>query len=213
MTSDHPQPARTTEHRRPRRRPVVLPLCASLATLLLVAAVAAYATPSGTPSATPEEAGRLDSTLAKIAKFADRRVRPAARRLARELPAGAEGLRALREPAGTTQDQAKIALDELRQMSLPATLDPHYAPALVAAGRAFVAATGQDPLTGTTINPEYSGLDSELAASEARLAGSASEAAKLSARVGQLRQALARSKRRAQRLTRRLRHGGARRGR
>ena len=58
-------------------------------------------------------------------------------------------------------------------MSATATLDPHYLPALVAAGRAYVAVSGQDPLTGTTINPDYLGLEPELAANVARLGRSA----------------------------------------
>jgi hypothetical protein len=152
------------------------------------------------------EAGRLDLSLTRIARLADRQVRPPARRLAQGLPTEAEQLKALREPASTTQEQAKVALDELRQMSVPATLDPHYVPALLAAGRAFLAVSGQDPLTGTTVNPDYLGLESELAASEARLADSASAAAKLSARARWLSRALARTRRRADRLARLLRH-------
>lgn len=204
MYSDHSQPTVSGERRRVRSRSLVLPLCASLAILLVGVAVAASAGSSGR-----REAGRLDSSLARIAKFASRQVRPMALRLEQSLPAGAKQLKALREPASTTEEQAKVALDELRQMSLPTTLDPHYAPALVAAGQTFVAASGQDPLTRTTINPDYQGLDDELATSEARLAGSAGEAAALAARVRRLTHELSRAKRRAHRLARLLRRRDA----
>ena len=201
MLRDRAHSATGEQRRRPRPHPLLLSLGASLGALL-AATVVASAAPSGT-----REAARLDSSLTRIAKLADQRVRPAARRLAQGLPAGVERVKALREPAATTQAQAKVALDELRQMSLPATLDPHYSPALVAAGRAFVAASGQDPLTQTTVNPDYLGLESELATSERQLAGSADEASRLAVRVRRLTQALNRSRRRAQRLTQLLRRG------
>jgi hypothetical protein len=138
----------------------------------------------------------------------------AGRRLARDLPVEASNLKSLREPAATTQAQLGIALDELRQMSAPADLDPHYLPALVAAGRAFVAVSGQDPLTRTAINPEYTGLESELAAGEARLARSAGDARTVAAGIRRLERRLAHMRRRVRRLGRRLRaaHARARRG-
>jgi len=136
--------------------------------------------------------------------------REAGRRLARDLPADAQQLKSLREPAATTQDQTKVALDELRQMSAPATLDPHYAPALVAAGRAFLAVSGQDPLTRTAINPDYTGLESELAAAEARLERSAGDARTAAAGIRRLGRRLVQMRRRVQRLGRRLRAARAR---
>ena len=138
----------------------------------------------------------------------------AGRRLARELPTDASRLGSLREPAATTQAQVAIALDELRQMSAPAELDPHYSPALVAAGRAFVAISGQDPLTRTAINPDYTGLESELAAGEARLEGSAGDARTVAAGIRRLEHRLAQMRRHVHRLERRLRstHARARRG-
>jgi hypothetical protein len=199
MTSRHSQPTAGGEARR-YPRSLLLPVSTSLAVLLAGASVAAPVMSSG-----QGEAGRLGSSLARITRLADRQVRPIARRLAQRLPADAEQLQALREPARTTQDQVKVALDELRQMSISATLDPHYLPALVAAGRAFVAASGQDPLTLTTIDPDYLGLESELARSEARSSASASAAAKLSARIGRLTKALARTRRLADRRARLLR--------
>lgn len=151
-------------------------------------------------------AGQIEGDLTRIARFANRGVRAPALRLARELPDQAAQLGALREPAGTTRDQAGIALDELRQMNAPATLNPHYLPALVAAGRAFVAASGEDPLTRTTINPDYSGLEAQLAASEDRLEQAGDTATKLTTRVKRLARALASARRRARRLESRLRH-------
>ncbi|MGE5336020.1 MAG: hypothetical protein ACM3JL_01190 [Nitrososphaerota archaeon] len=206
MTSFHPQSA-ASGGRRTRPRALLPFLGIALAILPATVAVAASAT-SAPPRAT-REAGRLDSSLSRVAKLAGGQVRPAARQLAQGLPAALQRVQALREPASTTQAQVKIAFDELRQMSAPATLDPHYSAALVAAGRAFVAASGQDPLTRTTINPDYLGLETELAASEAELAGSAGEASRLSTRVRQLTKALSRTKRRAHRLARLLIRGGA----
>lgn len=129
----------------------------------------------------------------------------AARHLARELPTDAARLQALREPAATAQSQVAIALDELRQMGAPADLDPHYLPALVAAGRAFVAASGQDPLTRTTIDPGYTGLEAELATSEARLDRSAGDARTVAAGIRRLERRLADAQRQVRLLQRRLR--------
>lgn len=202
MSADHPQPADHRERRRAGPRSLFLPLCVSLGLLLAAAAVAAP------PLATDaREAALLDSSLQRSAAIAERQVQPLARRLAQGLPGSAEELRALREPAATTQEQVKVALDELRQMSIAASLDPHYLPALLAAGRAFLAASGQDPLTRTTVNPDYLGLERELAASQARLAGSARVGEKLAARVRQLTRQLAGARRRADRLALQLRRG------
>lgn len=204
MTGQDPQAAAGGQRPRARLRSLLLPVGASLLVVLTGSAVAAPPLSRAT-----REARQLDSALTRSARTADRTVRPMARRLAAKLTSGAERLQALREPASTAQEQVEIALDQLRQMSLPAMLDPHYAPALLAAGRAFVAASGEDPLTHTTIDPEYSGLASELAASEARLAGSAGLAVRLAARAGRLSRALARTRRRAGRLARLLRHDSA----
>jgi len=175
--------------------------------LLLGAAMPVAALPSGA-----SEAGRLRSDLARMTKLAKREVQPPAQRLAQRLPGEVERLKRLREPASTATAQIRVALDELRQMSA-LKLDPHYLPALVAAGRAFIAASGQDPLTGTAVNPGYAGLEPELAAGEAGLGRNAADAAKLSTRVKHLTRALARAKRRAGRLEARVRHLGAAAGR
>lgn len=131
-------------------------------------------------------------------------------RLARELPTDASRLESLREPAATTKAQVTIVLDELRQMSIPADLDPHYLPALVAAGRAFVAVSGQDPLTRTAIDPEYAGLEAELATSEARLDRSAGDARTVATGIHQLERRLIRARRLVRLLRRHLRSTRAR---
>lgn len=172
--------------------------------LLLGPAIAASATPGGTA-----EAEQLHSALAQMTELANRQLRPPALRLARDLPGDANRLDALRDPASTTQTQVKIALDELRQMT-SLTLDPHYLPALVAAGRAYVAVSGQDPLTETTINPDYIGLERELAGNVARVGGAAADAGKLSSGVKRLTRELIRAKRRASRLAGEVRRMRAR---
>jgi hypothetical protein len=126
-----------------------------------------------------------------------------ASRLARELPLETARLGRLRDPAGTIESQVSVALGELERMS-PLTYDPHYLPALVATGRVFMAATGQDPLTRTQIQPEYLGLDRELAESAAHIDKSAGQAARLAGTVRRLTSALKRTRRRADRLQRSL---------
>lgn len=195
-TDELRQPTRISK----RLRLPSLLLCTLAATLLLGATVPVLAMPGGAG----EEAGRLHSSLDRIAGLANRELRPPALRLAGDLPADAKRLGALREPASATQAQIAIALDELRQMRTAAILDPHYLPALVAAGRAFAAVSGQDPLTRTTIDPDYLGLEAELAANEARLDRSAGDAGEVSGAVKRLTRALADAKRRAGRLERRI---------
>lgn len=202
MSYEPPRQATGAPGRRRIARPALL---FAFAALLLGAVVPVLASPRGA-----SEAGRLDAALNRSAKLVNHRLRPPAQSLARELPAEAKQIAALREPAATTQAQIAIALDELRQVSLPASLDPHYLPALVAAGRAFAAVSGQDPVTRTTINPEYTGLEAELTASEARLTSFAGDAGEVSAGVKRLRRELTRAKRHARRLERRLRATGAR---
>jgi hypothetical protein len=185
------------ERRRPDARRSLLAVSALLFGMLLGPTIPVAATPGA-------EAGRLHSALARIAKLANREVKPPALQLARDLPAAADRIERLREPALTGQTQIRIALDELRQVGAIATLDPHYLPALVAAGRAYVAVSGQDPLTATTINPDYRGLEPELADEAAQLGSSATEAATLSSRVKRLTRSLAGAKRRARQLERRI---------
>ncbi|MBW8060522.1 MAG: hypothetical protein FVQ78_09430 [Solirubrobacterales bacterium] len=204
MSSDLRQTTGNRDGRPPRARPTLLALCALALALLLGAAMPVPAIPSGAA-----EAGRLHSALVRMTKLANRQVRPPALRLARDLPGDAKRLNALREPASTAQTQMSVVLDELQQMNA-LILDPHYLPALVAAGRAFMAVSGQDPLTRTTINPDYLGLEPELAVNAERLRGAAGDAGKLSAGVKRLTRALIRSKRRARRLEREIRRLRAR---
>jgi len=201
MDTEAPQAITGPKGRDPllRLRTVLL-FGALLALPALVAAVPVVAVQGGAT-----KVGRLDADLAQIAQLNNRGVRAPAQRLVRELPDDAKRLGELREPAATARDQAGIALDELRQMSGPATLNPHYLPALIAAGRAFVATSGQDPVTRTQVNPAYAGLEAELALRETRLQDAAAGAAKLSARAQRLGRALTRARRRARRLERQLR--------
>ena len=85
------------------------------------------------------------------------------------------------------------------------TYDPHYLPALIAVGRAHLAASGQDPLTGTAVDPSYLGLERELVESAGRIETVAAEAGRVSRGVARLRRDLASSQRRERRLERELR--------
>lgn len=187
-------------HRPPSARRPLLAISALVAGALLGAAMPVAAMPVA-----ERQAERLHSTLARIAKQANRDVKPPAGRLARTLPAAADRIQGLREPALTGQAQIRIALDELGQMAAPATLDPHYLRALVAAGRAHLAISGQDPLTATTINPEYRGLEPELAGAAGQLERAASDAAKLSSHVKRLTRSLVVTRRRARQLKQKVR--------
>jgi hypothetical protein len=187
-----------------RRSPVAL-------ATLFAALLLALAIPVAAISGPQREAGRLHADLVRIGKLAGRAVKPPTAQLARDLPAATKRVERLREPASTAQAQIGIALDELRQMK-SLVVDPHYLPALTAAGRAYLAISGNDPLTRTTVNPDYRGLEPELAAEAASLGGSAAAAKKASDRVERLTRLLVRAKRRARRLERRvgrLRRAGA----
>ncbi len=189
--------ASSKSHRPAARRSLLVGSGLALA-LLLVSAVPVPAAPGG-----EKEAGRLYLSLDRMAKFASHRVRPPAARLASALPDVTDRLGRLREPASNAEAQVRITLDELQQMSA-LTYDSHYMAALVAAGRAFVAISGQDPLTRTTINPEYLGLDRELAADAASAEASGRDAGKALRGVRRLNRELIRSKGRAGRLERQL---------
>lgn len=189
MSTDTDQAA--LSRRPPPTRRLPLAIAALVLALLLATTIPVSASPSG-----KAEAQRLHSTLARMAKLANRRLRPPSQQLAQDLPADADRLDRLREPASTAQAQLSVALGEMQQMST-LVLDPHYAPALVAVGRAFVAVSGQDPLTRTTINPEYVGLEQELAANVTRLRQSGDDAETLARDVKRLSQQLVLAKRRA----------------
>lgn len=196
-----------TGHDRPpaARRPLVLS-CALVLVLSLAAAVPVLATSGG-----GGEAARLRSDLDRIAELVNGRLRPPALRLARDLPGDGKRINRLREPASTARAQLKVALDELQRMSA-LKIDSHYLPALIAVGRAYTAVSGDDPVTGTKVNAEYLGLESELATSEARLTEASKDASGLYAAVNRLREELVRSKRRANRIERQIRGMRARNG-
>jgi hypothetical protein len=154
-------------------------------------------------SSPPGEATRLRSEVERASEAASRRLRPPAERLGRDLPLEAGRLDRLSGPAATVEGQLTLALAELERMSA-LTYDPHYLPALVAVGRAFLAATGQDPLTRTQVNPEFAGLGVEIAAGAAGLDGDAQAASRVSRGVRSLSRARARSRHRARSLERLL---------
>lgn len=181
--------------RKPTARRSVVGLAALVLALLLVPTMPVPAEPGGTT-----EAGRLYAALTRMTKLANHRVRPPVLRLARNLPSDAGRLDRLRESASTAQTEVKATLDELRQVGSLAALDPHYLPALVAAGRAYVAVSGKDPVTATTINPDYLGLEPELEGNAAQLRHEAEDAGTAADGIKTLTQELIRSKRRAHRL-------------
>ena len=199
-----PRQARTIT-RPPPGHPRALLLLALLAALVPCAAVPALAS-----GGNGVEAARLGRSLTKATHLARHRLAPATSRLAHGLAGEAGRMPRLREAAGTTQAQIQTALAELRRFGPVAALDPHYLAALVAAGRAFMAVSGEDPLSGTVIDPEYAGLATELTAGEAALVRSAGEAEGASATVRRLERELGRARRQVRRLEHRL--GAARPG-
>lgn len=167
-----------------------------LAAALAAVTVARAAAP--TAAAVTAEADRLGSAASVSAKLA-RRIAPEAGGLAHALPRVLGRLGSLREPTATTEEQLRAALGQMQQMSSLA-YDPHYLPALVAVGRAYLAATGSDPLTGTAVDPEYAGLGREIFRASSDLKRGAARAARLSHEVKSLSRELTGQRRRAARL-------------
>jgi hypothetical protein len=194
-------------HVDPRR---ALGILASFLILALpIATLARAAAP--TPAGTATEAAALSAALAGSTRLARTRLAPEARALARALPHAADRIGSLRQPAATTEEQLGIALGQLQQMTVLA-YDPHYLPALIAVGRAYFAASGTDPLTGTAVDPEYAGLGRELAGSAAALGRDASHGAQLSRTVRSLTTKLSLERRRSAQLAAaldRLRRSGS----
>lgn len=185
-------------------------LAVALCLALVVTALASAASP--TAMSTASDAARLSTAIADSAQLARVRLGPEGSGLARGLPGITKRLDSLRQPAAITEEQLSVALGQLQQMSA-LTYDPHYLPALIAVGRAYVAASGVEPLIGTAVDPEYAGLGRELDAAHAGLSRSAAHAALLSKDVKALAAKLATEKRRAARLAGaldRLRNNGAR---
>ena len=147
--------------------PAARPLLARLAVLL--ALLLGPTLPVPAMPAAPPRPGGSHSALARMTKLANRGYGRRRCGWHGTFPPPPIGSTACANRRAPPRAQIGIALDELRQMGAAAALDPHYLPALVAAGRAYVAVSGQDPLTGTTINPDYLGLEPELAANAAQL--------------------------------------------
>lgn len=178
-----------------RRVRVLLALAVGIA--LACATVAQAAAPS--PAASANAAARLSAAIAGSARLTRASLAPAAKTVAKALPSAAARLDSLQGPAATTEEQLRVALGQLQQVS-PLAYDPHYLPALLAVGRAYLAAAGADPITGITVDPEYTGLRRELAAGRAQLRRSASRAATVAEGLRALSLRLAREKRHAARL-------------
>lgn len=180
--------------------------------LALAGAALALAAPP-TPAGVAGEAAGLSTALEGSTRLVRTRLAPEARALAKGLPRTADRIGSLRRPAATTEEQLSIAFGQLQQMSAVAD-DPHYLPALLAVGRAHLAASGTDPLTGIAVDPEYAGLGNELAAGDAALQRAAARAGRLSRATRALTKRLAEERRRSARLATaldRLRREAARR--
>lgn len=193
-----------------RGAPRALGAITPLVVLVLLAATPARAT-TPTAAGTAAEAVGLSAALTGSAQLTRTRLGPEARALAKALPRLAGRVDSLREPAATTEEQLSIALGQLQQMTVLA-YDPHYLPALMAVGRAYFAASGADPLTGTTVDPEYAGLGRELTGSAAALHRQASRSAQLSRTVRSLTARLSLERRRSAQLAQaldRLRRAGS----
>lgn len=190
------------------RRGRALPTLAAAALVLALLGGAGVA--AGAASGGSGEVSRLRAELIRMTRLVNRRLAPAAGRLATDLPAEREQLGRLREPASTAQAQAKTTLNQLQEMTSVATLDPHYMPALVAAGRAYTAVSGLDPVTGTAISAEYLGLERELTTDGEAIDRSATDANRLATTVKRLREGLGRAQRRARSAERQLQRMRAR---
>jgi hypothetical protein len=202
-------PSGCSPHTSPRRGLGVL--AAFLLAALALAALARAASP--TPAGTAADAAGLSAELVAPSRLARTQLSPEARALAKALPRMAKRVDSLRQPAATTEEQLGIAFGQIQQMTALA-YDPHYLPALVAVGRAYVAARGTDPLTGTMVDPEYGGLGRELTGSAAALHRAAGHSAQLSRTVRSLTAKLAAERRRSTQLATaldRLRRAGSRR--
>src|SRR5690554_2801321 len=122
---------------------------------LALSALASAAVPS--PGENAGQARQLSSAISDAVEQARTRLSPDANAVAKTLPQAVERIDSLQQPAATTEEQLSVALGQLQQMST-LTYDPHYLPALLAVGRAYMAASGADPLTATAVDPEYTGL-------------------------------------------------------
>ncbi len=194
MTTDTRQANRGLDRRPRSAHRLPLAVAVLVLGLLVAATIPVSAMPSG-----KAEAERLHSTLVRMTTLVNRRLQPPSQQLAQALPADASRLDRLREPATTAQEQLSVALGEMQKMST-LIVDPHYTPALVAVGRAFIAVSGQDPLTRTAINPEYLGLERELAGDSTLLRQSGDSAGGLSRDVKRLTSQLTLAKQHARSL-------------
>ena len=144
-------------------------------------------------------ARRLKAGLAK-ARRASSDALPRIRELRDGLSKGSDGLERLREPAQTADrelTEAKAALDAMLPTSKG---DPSYARAYKAVATAKGAVSGRHPVTGQKVDPEYDGLDAELASASDQLEVAAGGVSQLERGTGRLVSGLSRLERGAGRL-------------
>lgn len=146
---------------------------------------------------------RLKSGLETARERVAGELAPGAERLAGGLDAGAEDLGRLREPAATAERQSDRAFDALQRMTI-GRADPRYRDALAAAGRAYGAISGRDPVTGAQLDPRYDGMATELRRGQRRLTAAAAGARRLAAGIERLEGGLVRLREGAGHLSRGL---------
>jgi putative drug exporter of the RND superfamily len=140
-------------------------------------------------------ARRLDDGMARLTTGADRlrrggkQARDGARTLADRLRAGARRLERLRDPAVTALREVTDAEHALEQMTVGKG-DPRYADALRSVLRARAALSGEDPVTGTQLDPRYPGLPESLDRAAAGVRRAAAGADRLADGLARLRSGL-----------------------
>jgi putative drug exporter of the RND superfamily len=122
-----------------------------------------------------------------------------ARTLADRLRSGARRLERLEEPAVTALREVTDAQRALEQMTVGKG-DPQYAEALKSVLRARAALSGEDPVTGTQIDPRYPGLPEALDRAASGVRRAAAGADRLADGIDRLRSGLASLSSGAQRL-------------
>jgi RND superfamily putative drug exporter len=144
-------------------------------------------------------AQRLRDGLAKARRAASEAV-PRVQELRSGLAEGADGLGKLREPAQRADAELTEAIDALEAMLPTSMADPQYAKAYESVLTAKGAISGTNPLTGQPVDPNYRGMDAELADASARLDAAAVAVGRLERGTARLADGLGRLERGAERL-------------
>jgi putative drug exporter of the RND superfamily len=145
-------------------------------------------------------ARKLRSGLAKARRESSAAL-PRIRELRDGLSDGARGLDRLREPAQEADRQLTEAQSALEAMLPTSKGDPSYARAYKAVLTAKGAVTGRHPITNQKVDPEYDGLDAELAGASDKLGQAAAGVGRLERGTARLGSGLRRLERGAGRLT------------